>query len=229
MPKIRIIQPPSGRRLGVLISGKGSNLKAILDEIAAGNLNAEVALVLSNRKKAGGLELARKAGIPTVVLSHRPFPDRESYDQAVLEILREHRVDLVCLAGFMRILSRVIVDAYPDCVVNIHPSLLPAFRGLDAPRQALDYGARIAGCTAHFVNEELDRGPIILQAGVRIRAYDTHGSLTERILELEHDIFPRAIGMVLDGGLRVVGRRILNTPDAVIYYGSDRLRPTYVQ
>ncbi len=231
MPLIESIPPPPGRRLGVLISGRGSNLKAILDAIAAGTLDAEVAFVLSNRKKAPGLEHARNAGAPTAFLSHRAYPDRESFDLAVLERLRAHRVDLVCLAGFMRILSPVLVDAYPFRVVNIHPSLLPAFRGLDAPCQAMDYGVRFAGCTAHFVNEELDQGPIILQAATRVVDEDTHDSLTSRILDLEHRIFPRAIGMVLDGGLRLSGRRVLTDPEAAIrgVHREEERKPTYVQ
>ncbi len=231
MQQIQTIQPPSGRRLGVLISGRGSNLKAIFDAIAAGILDAEVVFVFSNRRRARGLDLARRMGVPTAVLSHRAYPDRESFDRAILEKLREHGVDLVCLAGFMRILSRVIVDAYPYRVVNIHPSLLPAFRGLDAPCQAIDYGVRFAGCTAHFVNEELDRGPIILQATTRIVDGDTHDSLTSRILDLEHQIFPRAIGMVLDGGLQLAGRRVLTTPAAVPggVHGTEERKPTYVQ
>ncbi len=209
------IQPPAGRRLGVLISGRGSNLDAILAAVAAGALEAEVALVFSNRRRAPGLERARAAGVPTAFRSHRGFPDRESFDREVLDILREHRVNLVCLAGFMRILSRVLVRAFPHAIVNIHPSLLPAFPGIDGPGQALAYGARFAGCTAHFVNEEMDAGPILLQEAVRVRDDDTRDSLAARILTLEHRVFPRAIGMVLDGGLRLAGRRVLGSHSRV--------------
>lgn len=201
--------PASGRRLGVLISGRGSNLKAILDAIGSGSLDATVALVLSNRRGAVGLAHAENAGAPTTVLSHRAFPDRASYDRAVLERLREHRVDVVCLAGFMRILSPVLLDAFPDRVLNIHPSLLPAFGGLDAPVQALEYGVRIAGCTVHFVDELMDHGPILLQEAVPVQDEDTPETLSGRILSLEHRLYPRAIGLLLDGGLRLHGRRVL--------------------
>ena len=201
--------PAPGRRLGVLISGRGSNLKAILDAVASGSLDATVALVLSNRRAAAGLSHAESAGAPTTVLSHRAFPDRESYDRAVLERLRAHRVDVVCLAGFMRILSPVLLDAFPDRVLNIHPSLLPAFGGLDAPVQALDYGVRIAGCTVHLVDELMDHGPIVLQEAVPVHDEDTPETLSDRILALEHRLYPRAIGLLLEGGLRLQGRRVL--------------------
>ena len=225
--------PTPGRRLGVLISGRGSNLQAILDAIETGSLNAEVALVFSNRGKARGLEIAKSYGVPTAVLSHRGFPDRESFDAAVVEKLREHRVDVICLAGFMRIVSPVLLNAFPDRVLNIHPSLLPAFKGLDAPCQALDYGVRIAGCTVHFADETLDTGPVLLQAAVRVRDDDTHESLTERILTLEHQIYPRAIGLLLDGGIRRQGRRVLlsevaERAAAEIHTEGER-KPTYAQ
>ena len=225
--------PTPGRRLGVLISGRGSNLKAILDAIESGSLNAEVALVFSNRRSARGLEIARNAGIPTTVLSHRAFPNRESFDGAIVEHLREHRVDVVCLAGFMRIVSPVLLNAFPDRVLNIHPSLLPAFTGLDAPCQALDYGVRIAGCTVHFADEILDHGPALLQAAIQVRDEDTHETLTERVLTLEHQIYPRAVGLLLDGGLRRQGRRVLLSEAAIqataeIHKETDR-KPTYAQ
>lgn len=229
---IRTLRTP-GRRLGVLISGRGSNLQAILDAIETGSLRAEVALVLSNRGRARGLEVAKSYGVPTAVLSHRAFPDRESFDAAVVEKLREHHVDVVCLAGFMRIVSPVLLNAFPDRVLNIHPSLLPAFKGLDAPCQALDYGVRIAGCTVHFADETLDTGPVLLQAAVRVRDDDTHESLTERILTLEHQIYPRAIGLLLDGGIRRQGRRVLlseaaERAAAEIHTEGER-KPTYAQ
>ena len=225
--------PTPGRRLGVLISGRGSNLKAILNAIASGSLNARVALVFSNRGKAKGLEIAKNAGAPTAVLSHRPFPDRASYAAAVVEHLREHKVDVVCLAGFMRILSPVLLNAFPNRVLNIHPSLLPAFKGLDAPRQALDYGVRIAGCTVHFADEVLDAGPVLLQAAIQVRDKDTHETLTERILRLEHRIYPKAIGLLLDGGIRRQGRRVLLSEAAEravaeIHTEAER-KPTYAQ
>ena len=225
--------PTPGRRLGVLISGRGSNLKAILQAIESGSLNAEVALVFSNRGKAAGLEIAKNAGVPTAVLSHRAFPDRETYDQAIVEHLREHKVDVVCLAGFMRIVSSVLLKAFSDRVLNIHPSLLPAFKGLDAPCQALDYGVRIAGCTVHFADETLDTGPVLLQAAIPVRDEDTHETLTQRVLALEHRIYPRAIGMLLDGGIRRQGRRVLlseaaERASAEIHTRAER-KPTYAQ
>ena len=201
--------PPTGRRLGVLISGRGSNLKAILDAVADGSLDATVAFVFSNQRKAPGLAYGREAGIPTEVLSHREFPDRESYDRVILERLREHRVDVVCLAGFMRILSPVLIHAFPNRVLNIHPSLLPAFPGLAAPRQALEYGVRVAGCTVHLADEELDRGPILLQDATAVRDDDTPKTLADRIRTLENALLPRAVGILLDGGLRLSGRRLL--------------------
>ncbi len=201
--------PAPGRRLGVLISGRGSNLQAILDAIAAGSLDAGVALVLSNRRKAPGLVLAERAGIPTAVLSHRAFPDRESYDRAILEQLREHRVQVVCLAGFLRILSPVLIRAFSNRILNIHPSLLPAFRGLHAQTQALEHGVRVSGATVHLVDEHLDHGPILLQEVAPVRDEDTPETLAERILALEHRLYPRAIGLLLDGGLRLEGRRLL--------------------
>jgi len=225
--------PTPGRRLGVLISGRGSNLKAILDNIASGSLDAEVAIVFSNRGKAKGLEIAKQAGVPTAVLSHRAFPDRESYDAAIVERLREHKADVVCLAGFMRIVSPVLLNAFPDRVLNIHPSLLPAFKGLDAPCQALDYGVRIAGCTVHFADETLDTGPVLLQAAIPVRDEDTHESLTTRILTLEHRIYSKAIGLLLDGGIRRQGRRVLlseaaERAAAEIHTEGER-KPTYAQ
>ncbi len=225
--------PTPGRRLGVLISGRGSNLQAILDAIETGSLNAEVALVFSNRGKARGLEIAKTYGVPTAVLSHRAFPDRESYDTEIVKSLRQHRVDVVCLAGFMRIVSPVLLNAFPDRVLNIHPSLLPAFKGLDAPCRALDYGVRIAGCTVHFADETLDTGPVLLQAAIRVHDEDTHETLTERILTLEHQIYPRAIGLLLDGGIRRLGRRILlseaaERAAAEIHTETER-KPTYAQ
>ena len=225
--------PTPGRRLGVLISGRGSNLQAIFDAIEDGSLNATVALVFSNRRKAKGLELARRRGVPNAVLSHRAFEDREQYDAEVVKVLREHRVDVVCLAGFMRIVSPVLLNAFPDRVVNIHPSLLPAFKGLDAPCQALDYGVRIAGCTVHFADETLDTGPILLQASIPVREEDTHETLTERILTLEHQIFPQAIGLLLEGGIRRQGRRVFlsdagEKAAARIHREAER-KPTYSQ
>lgn len=187
------------RTLGVLISGRGSNLQAILDAIADGRLDARVGVVVSNKLDARGLERAESAGVPTVVLSHKDFASREAYDEAVLAVLRERDVDVVCLAGFMRILSPVLVRAFPNRILNIHPSLLPAFIGLNAQRQALEHGVKVTGCTVHLVDEELDHGPIVLQATVPVEAGDTEETLSARILEKEHELYPQAIAHVLEG------------------------------
>lgn len=185
--------------LGVLISGRGSNLQAILDSVDGGRLDARVGVVVSNRASAEGLERAERAGVPTAVLSHEDYDSREGFDEAVLARLREHHVDVVCLAGFMRILSPVLVRAFPNRILNIHPSLLPAFVGLHAQRRALEHGVKVTGCTVHLVDEELDHGPILLQAVVPVVEGDTEQTLSARILEREHELYPEAIQMVLDG------------------------------
>lgn len=186
-------------RLGVLISGRGSNLQAIIDAIQAGRLRARIAVVISNRAAAPGLARAAAAGIETVVLSHRAEASRVVYDHALVRALKDRGVTLVCLAGFMRLLGAVFCDAFPNAILNVHPSLLPAFPGVDAQRQALDAGVAISGATVHFVTPELDAGPIILQAAVPVQAADTLESLSARILEQEHQILPEAIQLVLDG------------------------------
>jgi phosphoribosylglycinamide formyltransferase-1 len=185
------------RRLGVLISGRGSNLKAIIDAVREGRLDAEIAVVISNRAEAPGLERARSAGIETLVLKHTDFASREDYDRALVRELRARRVGLVCLAGFMRLLSPVFLEAFPNRVLNIHPSLLPQFRGLHAQRQALEAGATESGATVHYVDADLDAGPIILQRTVPVRPGDTEETLSARILEVEHQIYPEAIQRVL--------------------------------
>jgi phosphoribosylglycinamide formyltransferase-1 len=195
--------------LGVLISGRGSNLQAIIDAIGAGRLEARVAVVISNKADAGGLERARAAGIDTLVLSHRAFPSREAYDGALVGELRARGVEVVCLAGFMRLLSAVFIDAFPHAVVNIHPSLLPAFPGVDAQAQALAHGVRITGATVHLVTPELDAGPIVLQAAVPVEDDDTVETLAARILEQEHRLYPEALRILLAGGWRVEGRRFV--------------------
>lgn len=195
------------RTLGVLISGRGSNLQAILDAIADGRLDARVGVVISNKLNAQGLERAERAGVPTVVLSLADYDSREAFDEAVLVALRERDVDVVCLAGFMRILSPVLVRAFPNRILNIHPSLLPAFIGLHAQEQAVEHGVKVSGCTVHLVDEELDHGPILLQATVPVEEGDTEESLSERILEQEHQLYPRAIQLILDGKVSVEGRR----------------------
>lgn len=197
------------RRLGVLISGRGSNLQAILAAIERGELDATVAVVVSNRADAPGLGHARAAGVATEVLDHRQFRSRADYDAALVERLREHAVGLVCLAGFMRLLGPVFVQAFRHAILNVHPSLLPAFPGVDAQRQALGHGVKVAGCTVHFVNEDLDAGPIVQQAAVPVMPDDTADALAARILVEEHRIYPRAIATVLAGGWRIEGRRFL--------------------
>ena len=199
------------RRLGVLISGRGSNLQAIIDAVAVGRLEATIAVVISNRADAGGLERGRQAGIETVVLEHPAYPSRETYDQELVAVLRCHNVGLVCLAGFMRLLSPTFVEAFPNRILNIHPSLLPAFPGLHGQAQAWAHGVKIAGATVHIVTPELDAGPIVLQAAVPVEETDTAGTLSGRILAEEHRIYPEAIGVVLDGRWRIEGRRFLRT------------------
>lgn len=193
--------------LAVLISGRGSNLQALIHAIAAGRLKARIAVVISNKPGAGGLERAGRAGIETLVLPHRGFPTREDYDRALVAELKARGVDCVCLAGFMRLLSAVFIDAFPNAVVNIHPSLLPAFPGVDAQTQALAHGVKVTGATVHFVTPELDAGPIILQATVPVLDDDTVETLSERILEQEHRIYPEAMRLLLAGGWRVEGGR----------------------
>jgi phosphoribosylglycinamide formyltransferase-1 len=203
------------RRLGVLISGRGSNLQALIDAIAGDRLRAEIAVVISNVPDAPGLARARAAGIETLVMPHRQWARRAEYDQALADALRARRVDLICLAGFMRLLGAAFVAAFPNRILNVHPSLLPAFPGLDAQRQALEYGVGLAGATVHFVTAELDAGPIILQAAVPVRASDTVESLAARILVEEHRIYPEAIQLVLDGGWRLEGRRMIRETPAL--------------
>lgn len=187
------------RTLGVLISGRGSNLKAIIDAIELGKLDASIAIVISNRADAPGLEHARRAGIPTLVLRHTDYPSREAYDRALVAELRQKNVALVCLAGFMRLLSEYFVDAFPNRILNIHPSLLPKYPGLHPQQQALDDGATEGGATVHFVNKDLDAGPVILQQAVPVVPGDTADTLAARILEVEHELYPRAIAKVLGG------------------------------
>ena len=187
-----------GRTLGVLISGRGSNLQAIIDAVRQSELPGRVGMVVSNVATAAGLARAREAGIPTAVIDHKDFSSREEFDQAVIEELKKHEVDVVCLAGFMRLLSPHFVRAFPGRILNIHPSLLPSFPGLDAQRQALEHGVKVSGCTVHIVDEKLDHGPIVLQTAVPVRDDDTEETLSARILKEEHRLYPRAIGLLLD-------------------------------
>jgi phosphoribosylglycinamide formyltransferase 1 len=195
-------------RLGILISGRGSNFEAIARNIEAGTLDAEIAVVISNRPQAAGLEIARTRGLVAVSIPSKGL-DREVYDRMVIEELRRHDVELVCLAGFMRLLSATFVRAFPQRILNIHPSLLPAFPGLEAQHQALEHGVKVAGCTVHFVDEDLDSGPIILQAVAPVEDADTAETLSARILEQEHRLYSEAIAVVASGKYRIEGRRVL--------------------
>jgi len=195
-------------RLGILISGRGSNFEAIADNVAAGTIAAEIAVVISNRAEARGLEAARQRGLNAVTIPSKGL-DREVYDRMLLAELHQHRVDLVCLAGFMRLLSATFIRAFPNRILNIHPSLLPAFPGLDAQHQALEHGVKISGCTVHFVDEYLDAGPIVLQAAVPVVDDDTVETLSARILAEEHRIYSEAIRIVLAGRYAIDGRRVI--------------------
>jgi phosphoribosylglycinamide formyltransferase-1 len=194
-------------KIGVLISGRGSNLQALIAAAAAGTLGGEVSVVVSNVEEAAGLEKARRAGVAAHFRDHRGR-SREEFDRDVLERLAAHQVDLVCLAGFMRRLSSHFIQAYAGRILNVHPSLLPAFPGLEPQKQALAYGAKVSGATVHLVDEGLDSGPILLQEAVPVRDDDTEETLAARILEVEHRLYPRAVRIVLDGHYRVEGRRV---------------------
>lgn len=204
-------ESPRLLRLAVLLSGRGSNLQAIIDAIE-GARSAEIAVVLSNKQDAAGLERARKHGVTALWLDPKPFagrPDsREAYDRAVLEILQKYEVDLVLLAGYMKIVTGVLVKTYENRMMNIHPSLLPSFPGLDVQKKAIEHGCKIAGCTVHFVTEGVDEGPIIIQAAVPVLEGDTPDRLAARILEQEHQVYPRAIQLYAEGRLKVEGRRV---------------------
>ncbi len=196
-------------RLGVLVSGRGSNLQALIDAVSDGRLNADIAVVVSNVASVFALERAARAGIPTAVIDHRGWPSRDDFDRALVAELRAHGVSLVCLAGFMRRLGTPLLQAFPGAVLNIHPSLLPAFPGLHPQRQAFDHGAKVSGVTVHLVTAELDAGPILVQRVVPVRDDDTEDSLAARILLEEHVAYPTAVRMILDGGWRIDGRRFV--------------------
>ncbi|MFI5077583.1 MAG: phosphoribosylglycinamide formyltransferase [Vicinamibacteria bacterium] len=197
------------RRLGILISGRGSNMLAIGEAIAAGQLDATIAVVVSSRAGAPGLERAAAAGIPTAVIAPKDHASREACDRAIVDVLRAHDVELVCLAGYMRLITPAFVEAFPNAILNVHPSLLPAFPGLDAQHQAWTHGVKVSGATVHFVTAELDAGPIVLQAAVPVEESDTADTLSARILVEEHRIYPAAIARVLAGGWRIEGRRVV--------------------
>ena len=197
------------RRIAVLISGRGSNLQALIDAIGDGRLRAEIGVVISNRPDAPGLARARAAGIPAVTIDHRAFAARDLFERALVATLETHRVSLVCLAGFMRLLGQTFLGAYSNAILNVHPSLLPAFPGVNAPEQALTHGVKIAGVTVHLVTGELDGGPIVAQAAVPVQDDDTAESLAARILIEEHRIYPEAVSRVLDRGWAIEGRRFV--------------------
>lgn len=195
--------------IGILISGRGSNLQALIDAVADGSLRARIAVVISNSASAAGLARASQAGIDTLTLDHRAVATRDDYDRRLAEELKARRVRLVCLAGFMRLVGAPLLDAFPNAVLNIHPSLLPAFPGVNAQSQALAHGVKVSGASVHLVTPELDSGPIVLQAAVPVHDDDTVETLSERILEEEHRIYPRAVQMILDGDWRLEGRRFV--------------------
>jgi phosphoribosylglycinamide formyltransferase-1 len=197
------------KRIGVLLSGRGSNFEALAESVAAGRIPAaEIAIVLSNREGAPGIARAKERGIATRVIASKGL-EREAYDRQVAAVLNECKVDLICLAGYMRLLSPYFVAAFPNRILNIHPSLLPSFPGLESQRQALEYGVKFAGCTVHFVDENLDAGPIVLQAAVAVEDGDTEATLSEKILREEHRIYSEAVRIVLEGKFRIVGRRVV--------------------
>ena len=199
----------AARRLGILISGRGSNMLAIGEAIAAGRLDATIAVVVSSRPGAPGLERAAAAGIPTAVVAPKDHASREACDHAIVAVLRAHDVELVCLAGYMRLITPAFVEAFPNAILNVHPSLLPSFPGLDAQHQAWTHGVKVSGATVHFVTAELDAGPIVMQSAVPVEDGDTADTLSARILVEEHRIYPEAIARVLGGGWRIDGRRVV--------------------
>jgi phosphoribosylglycinamide formyltransferase-1 len=203
------VEPDMNRRVGVLISGRGSNLQALIDASRTSQLEATLAVVISNRGDAAGLERARAADIEAMVVSHKAFPSRDAFDAALVAELRARDVTVVCLAGFMRLLGPVFLQAFPQAVLNVHPSLLPAFPGLHAQRQALEHGVKISGATVHLVTSDLDAGPIVLQGSVPVFDEDTVDALSARILETEHRLYPEALQIVLDRRWRVEGRRFV--------------------
>jgi len=196
-------------KLGVLISGRGSHLKNLMDRCSRGEISASVATVISNNPDAPGLQFPREAGIETIVLSHKHFATREEYDAAVVEHLKRNGIDLTCLAGFMRLLSPVLIRAFPQRIMNVHPSLLPAFPGLHAQKQAVEYGAKITGVTVHFVDEGLDSGPVILQRTMDVQPDDTGDTLADRLLPIEHQTYADAVRLFCENRLKIDGRKVL--------------------
>lgn len=202
--------------LGVLISGRGSNLQSLIDAYARGELPARIAVVISNKTGAPGLDRARAAGIEALTISHRDYADRDAFDRAIADVLKTRGVSLVCLAGFMRLVGPPLLEAFPNGILNVHPSLLPSFPGTDAQAQALAHGVKVSGATVHLVNGDLDAGPIIAQAAVPVKDDDTVQSLASRILVEEHRLYPLAVRIVLAGGWRIEGRRFIRRPDLAV-------------
>lgn len=195
-------------KIGVLVSGRGSNLQALIDSIQEGKVNSKIAVVISNRKEAPALERAKKAAIPTRILLSQPGENRENYNQKLAGVLQNYQVDLVVLAGFMRILSPQMISSYPHRIINIHPSLLPAFPGLDAQKQALEAGVRTSGCTVHFVDEGCDTGPVILQKEVPVKPDDTVETLSARILVEEHKLLPKVVDLLARNKVKITGHKV---------------------
>ena len=200
------------RRIGVLISGRGTNLQSLIDAVQGGRLDATIAVVISNVADAYGLERARQAGIEAITVGHRGWPSREDYDRALVAELQARSVAVVCLAGFMRIVTPVMVRAFPHAILNIHPSLLPSFPGLHPQRQALTHGVKVSGVTVHLVTDDLDAGPVVVQRAVPVLDDDDEHTLAARILAEEHEAYPLAVQIVLAGGWRVDGRRFVRAP-----------------
>lgn len=196
------------KKVVVLVSGRGTNLQALIDASRSGFIPGEISLVISDNPQAQALRRAQEAGVPTLVLDYRSFPNKRTYEAALLEVLERESPDLICLAGYMRIVGKEIVQRFRNRIMNIHPSLLPAFPGLEAQRQAVEYGVKVSGCTVHFVDEGMDTGPIILQATCPVFEDDTPETLAERILKYEHQIYPQAVKLFLEGKLEVRGRKV---------------------
>jgi phosphoribosylglycinamide formyltransferase 1 len=203
----------TNRRIAVLISGRGSNLQALINAIADGRLDASIALVIANDPAATGLERARQAGIEALAISHRGWASRDDFDRALVHELTSRQIALVCLAGFMRVIGAPLLDAFPNAILNVHPSLLPAFPGIDAQRQAFEHGVKVSGVSVHLVDKGLDSGPIVAQRAVPVRDDDTRDALAARILIEEHRLFPEAVQLVLDGGWKLEGRRFVRAQD----------------
>lgn len=215
-------------RLGVLISGRGSNLQSIIDASKKGIIDAEIAIVISDKKDVYGLVRAKENDIPTLFLSPKDYKKREEFDKKVVEVLNNYKVDLILLAGFMRIVTSALIEPFKNRIMNIHPALLPSFPGMNAQKQAIDYGVKFSGCTVHFVEEGMDEGPIIIQAVVPVLYDDTTDSLAERILKYEHKIYPIAVQLFAEGRLKTEGRRILVTGDGEYHLGEGVLINPYL-